>query len=74
MIDLLGFGIVLSLLPQYADDYGASPVMLALLVALGFVVRRFLPRIGELRFNVLGCALLLVGLLGVAVSTTQWQA
>ncbi len=46
----------------------------ALLVAQGFVVRRYLPKVGELRFNVLGCALLSVGLLGVALSTEQWHA
>ncbi len=47
---------------------------LSLLVAQGFVVRRFLPRVGELRFNVVGCALLAAGLGFVAVSTQQWHA
>ena len=31
VIDLLGFGIVLPLLPLYADQYGASPLMIGLL-------------------------------------------
>jgi MFS family permease len=32
-IDLLGFGMVVPLLPQYAEDYGASPFVAGLLVA-----------------------------------------
>ncbi|MEZ6066564.1 MAG: MFS transporter [Planctomycetaceae bacterium] len=40
-IDLLGFGIVLPLLPRYGDYYGASPVMVGLLMA-AFSMMQFL--------------------------------
>jgi MFS family permease len=33
-IDLIGFGIVLPLLPFYAQDYGATPLAVGLLVAV----------------------------------------
>ena len=46
----------------------------SLLVAQGFVVRRFLPRVGELRFNAVGCVLLAAGLLTVAGSREPWHA
>jgi DHA1 family tetracycline resistance protein-like MFS transporter len=32
-VDLLGFGLILPLLPYYADSYGATPVLVGLLVA-----------------------------------------
>ena len=32
-IDLLGFGLILPLLPFYADNYGASPTVVGLLAA-----------------------------------------
>ncbi len=32
-VDLLGFGLILPLLPYYADSYGATPVIVGLLVA-----------------------------------------
>ena len=33
VIDLIGFGIVLPLLPRYAQEYHASPTMLGVLMA-----------------------------------------
>lgn len=33
-VDLLGFGLILPLLPYYADSYGATPVIVGLLVLL----------------------------------------
>ena len=32
-IDLLGFGIIIPLLPFYGETYGASPAMVGLLMA-----------------------------------------
>jgi DHA1 family tetracycline resistance protein-like MFS transporter len=32
-VDLLGFGLILPLLPYYADSYGASPIVVGLLTA-----------------------------------------
>jgi len=32
-VDLLGFGLILPLLPFYADAYGASPFVVGLLAA-----------------------------------------
>ncbi len=32
-VDLIGFGIVLPLLPFYAQEYGASPLVIGLIVA-----------------------------------------
>ena len=46
----------------------------SLLIAQGVIVRRFLPRVGELRFNAIGCILLATGLLSVAVSSEAWHA
>ena len=33
-VDLLGFGLILPLLPYYADSYGATPFLVGLLTAL----------------------------------------
>ena len=38
-----------------------------LLLAQGFIVRRFMPKVGEERFVVLGCIVLGAGLLGIAL-------
>jgi len=43
-IDLLGFGIIIPLLPFYAETFGASPIVIGLLT--GWVTRRSL---GSLR-------------------------
>ena len=32
-VDMLGFGLILPLLPYYAETFGASPVVIGLLVA-----------------------------------------
>ncbi len=69
MIDLLGFGIVLPLLPQHADDYGASPVMLALLMssfsAMQFV---FAPLWGRLSDRHGRRPIMMIGLAGSTIS------
>jgi DHA1 family tetracycline resistance protein-like MFS transporter len=33
LVDMLGFGIVLPLLPFYAESFGATPVQVTILVA-----------------------------------------
>ncbi|MDA1194317.1 MAG: MFS transporter [Planctomycetota bacterium] len=69
VIDLLGFGIVLPLLPLYADEWHASPTVIALLFtsfsALQFVSA---PLWGRLSDRVGRRPVLLVGLAGSVVS------
>ncbi len=71
----------LSLLTKVKWDYDPthngflfSYVGICLLVFQGAVVRRFMPRVGELNFVVAGTLILAVGLVGVAVATTTNQA
>lgn len=68
-IDLIGFGIVLPLLPFYAQDFGASPMIIGLLVAIHpgmqFV---FGPIWGRLSDRVGRRPILLLGLLGSGLS------
>jgi len=40
LLDLIGFGIVLPLLPTYAKDLGASPLMIGLIAAIFSITRR----------------------------------
>jgi MFS transporter, DHA1 family, tetracycline resistance protein len=65
VIDLLGFGIVLPLLPQYADDHGASPLMRGLLFA-SFSAMQFLfaPLWGRLSDRIGRRPVLMAGLAG----------
>lgn len=67
--DLIGFGIVLPLLPFYAGDFGASPVVVGLLVgihpAIQFVTA---PIWGRLSDHHGRRPILLVGLLGSSLS------
>ncbi len=68
-IDLIGFGIVLPLLPFYAQDLGASPAIIGLIVgihpAMQFV---FGPIWGRLSDKIGRRPILLLGLLGSAAS------
>jgi multidrug resistance protein len=68
-IDLIGFGIVLPLLPFYAQDFGASPMIIGLLVAIHpgmqFV---FGPIWGRLSDRVGRRPILLLGLVGSGLS------
>ncbi|MGB2964366.1 MAG: MFS transporter [Anaerolineales bacterium] len=48
-IDLLGFGLILPLLPFYADQYGATPVVVGLLTAIYAATQLFgAPLLGRL--------------------------
>ncbi len=67
-IDLVGFGIVIPILPLYAEEYGPSPVVFGLLMA-SFSVMQFIfaPILGRLSDKVGRRPVLLVSLVGSAV-------
>jgi multidrug resistance protein len=68
-VDLIGFGIVLPLLPFYAQEFGASPLVIGLIVAahpaMQFV---FGPMWGRLSDRVGRRPILLLGLVGSGIS------
>ena len=68
-IDLLGFGIVLPLLPRYAKVYHATPLQLGLLIS-SFSAMQFLfaPLWGRISDRVGRRPILLLGLLGSTLS------
>ena len=51
VIDLIGFGIVIPVLPLYAERFGASPVVIGLLLAvfsaMQFIFAPILGRISD---------------------------
>lgn len=67
-IDLVGFGIVIPVLPLYAERYGASEttvgILLAIYSAMQFV---FVPILGKLSDRVGRRPVLLVSLIGTAI-------
>ena len=67
-IDLVGFGIVIPILPLYAEEYGPSPVIFGLLMA-SFSIMQFIaaPILGRLSDRIGRRPVLLVSLLGSAV-------
>jgi DHA1 family tetracycline resistance protein-like MFS transporter len=67
-IDLLGFGLILPLLPFYAEQYGASATLIGLLVA-AYAAAQFLgaPILGRLSDRFGRRPILLVSLLGTFV-------
>jgi DHA1 family tetracycline resistance protein-like MFS transporter len=67
-IDLVGFGIVIPILPLYAEEYGPSPVVFGLLMA-SFSVMQFVfaPLLGRLSDRIGRRPVLLVSLVGSAV-------
>lgn len=69
VIDLLGFGIVLPLLPLYADQYGASPMLIGL-IFVSFSGMQFLtaPLWGRLSDRIGRRPVILVGLVGSMLS------
>ena len=70
-IDLLGFGIILPMLPFYAQDFGASDTLIGLLFA-SYSLMQFLfsPVWGRISDAVGRRPILLMSLLGTAVSFT----
>jgi multidrug resistance protein len=69
-IDLVGFGIVLPILPLYAQRYGASPAAIGLLVA-SFSAAQFVfaPLLGRLSDRVGRKPVIVVSLAGTAVGS-----
>ncbi len=67
-IDLVGFGIVIPILPLYAEEYGPSPVIFGLLMA-SFSIMQFIfsPILGRLSDRWGRRPVLLVSLIGSAV-------
>jgi multidrug resistance protein len=68
-IDLIGFGIIIPLLPFYAESFGANALMVGLLTA-SFSLMQFIfaPIWGRLSDNVGRRPIILVGLFGSFVS------
>ncbi len=68
-IDLIGFGIVLPLLPFYAQDFGATPAIIGLLVAIHPAMQFvFGPIWGRLSDRIGRRPILLLGLVGSGLS------
>src|SRR5262245_59472414 len=69
VIDLIGFGIVLPLLPRYAEKYDASPLQLGILMAsfsaMQFLFAPFWGRLSDRRGR---RPILMVGLFGSVVA------
>lgn len=67
-IDLVGFGIVIPILPLYAEEYGPSPLVFGLLMA-SFSIMQFVfaPILGRLSDKIGRRPVLLVSLAGSAV-------
>jgi DHA1 family tetracycline resistance protein-like MFS transporter len=67
-IDLVGFGIVIPILPLYAEEYGPSPVVFGFLMA-SFSIMQFIaaPILGRLSDRIGRRPVLLVSLLGSAL-------
>ena len=69
VIDLIGFGVVLPILPYYAREYGAAPAVLGLLVATHAAMQFvFSPVWGRVSDRVGRRPVMLVTILGTAVS------
>jgi DHA1 family tetracycline resistance protein-like MFS transporter len=68
-VSLVGFGIIIPLLPFYAETYGASPVQIGLLFA-AFSVSQLVasPVLGDLSDRVGRRPILILSLLGTATS------
>src|SRR3990172_1304795 len=70
MIDLIGFGIVIPLMPLYAEDFGASPTQIGLLTAsFAFMQLLFAPVWGRLSDRIGRRPVILASLVGTAVAS-----
>jgi MFS transporter, DHA1 family, tetracycline resistance protein len=68
-LDLVGFGIVIPLLPLYAERFGASPTEVTALVAVYSLMQfAFAPWWGQLSDRIGRRPILLIGLFGSGVS------
>ncbi len=68
-VDLIGFGIVLPLLPFYAQEFGATPLMIGLIVAMHPAAQfLFGPLWGRVSDRVGRRPILLLGLVGSGIS------
>ena len=69
LLDLIGFGIVLPLLPTYAKDLGANPFMIGLIAAI-FSIMQFIfsPLWGKLRDKIGRRPVMLISIFITAVS------
>jgi DHA1 family tetracycline resistance protein-like MFS transporter len=69
-IDLIGFGIVLPILPQYARRFGATPAMIGVLVAsFSMAQLAFAPIWGRLSDRIGRKPVLLISLFGTALGS-----
>lgn len=69
LIDLIGFGIVLPLMPFYASEFGASPVMIGLLYSIYSVAQLiFSPIWGGLSDKIGRRPIMLLSTLGASVA------
>ena len=69
LLDLIGFGIILPLLPLYAREYGASGLDIGLLVTSYSVIQLFMaPLWGRLSDRVGRKPILVLGLFGSAIA------
>jgi DHA1 family tetracycline resistance protein-like MFS transporter len=68
-VDLLGFGLILPLLPFYAQEYGASETVVGLLVA-SYALAQFFgaPMLGRLSDRYGRRPILMISILGTAIS------
>ncbi|MBI4553065.1 MAG: MFS transporter [Candidatus Latescibacteria bacterium] len=67
-IDLIGFGIVIPVLPLYAEHFGASPTVVGLLMAVYSVMQFvFAPILGRLSDRVGRRPVLLVSIVGTSL-------
>lgn len=70
LIDLIGFGIVIPLMPLYAENFGASPTQIGLLTAsFAFMQLLFAPVWGRLSDRVGRRPVILASLVGTAVAS-----